>query len=244
MDLVAADASVSFSPVLALQPEAACGELFNLFDPLEADDRADVPVLTTERRLRRLAIVAADTGARFERERIVHDPVAWLLAPRLLFDGRRAIDACQDRTGFLRATLLNGLSLGLDANPDEVDDLADDGNGNGNGDEAPARSHSTVMDAALAEPRFFACSIDSLDCLAGGAVVWLMIAVDEGAARERLRECYGFPAERAVVWEVIASPERLARADDFLSKLLVVLLAAAGDASEGVEFRLEIGRFS
>src|SRR3954469_7976833 len=126
MDLVAGAASVSFSPVHGLQPLAAFREFSDPFDPLEADGRGDAPVLTPERRLRRVAIVAADRGARFERERIVHDPVAWLLAPRALFGGRRPLDACQDCTRFLRAAVLHGLSLGLDADPREVDALADD----------------------------------------------------------------------------------------------------------------------
>jgi hypothetical protein len=238
MDLVAA-ASISFSPSFPLQPLAACPVLSDLLDPLEADDRGDAPVLTTERRLRRLAIVAADTGARFARERIGHDPVAWLLAPRALFDGRRPLEACQGRTGFLRAALLNGLSLGLDADPAEVDALTGEGEG-----DAPRSGAGAPAGSRLPEPRFFSCSIDSLDCLDGGAVVWLMPAADEQAARARLRQRYGYPAERAVIWEVVASPDAFDRADDFLSKLLVVLLGAAGDGAQGVEFRLEIGRLA
>lgn len=235
MDLVAAAASISFSPAFPLQPLAACHVLSDLFDPLEADDRGDAPVLTTERRLCRLAIVAADTGARFTRERIDHDPVAWLLAPRVLFDGRRPLEACQGRTGFLRAALLNGLSLGLDADPDEIDGLASDGE--------PDPAHPSVGQngGTLSAPRFFTCSLEGLDCLSGGAVIWLMPASDEQAARRRLRERYGAAAERAVVNEVVWGAAE-AEADDFLSRLMVVLLGAAGDVSAGVEFRLEIGR--
>lgn len=236
MDLVAAAASVSFSPVFPLQPVAACPVLSDLFDPLEADDRGDAPVLTTERRLRRLAIVAADTGARFERERIGHDPVAWLLAPRALFGGSRPLDACQDHTGFLRAAILNGLSLGLDADPAEVDALGDFG--------ASSSREDVSSDMALPELRFFACSLDELDYLAGGGVLWLMTAADEDAARTRLRERYGHPAERAAVREVVGLPCGVGSADDFLSRLLVVLMGVAGDAAEGVEFRLEIGRLA
>ncbi|HEY0149625.1 MAG TPA: hypothetical protein VGB70_11570 [Allosphingosinicella sp.] len=239
MDLVAAAAPVSFSPSFSLQPLAACPVLSDLFDPLEADDRGDAPVLTTERRLRRLAIVAADTGARFARERIDHDPVAWLLAPRTLFDGRRPLEACQSRTGFLRAALLNGLSLGLDADPAEVDALTEEREG-----DAPRSGAGASAGSQLPEPRFYSCSIDSLDYLDGGAVVWVMSSADEQAARARLRARYGDLAERAVIWEVLASPDGLDRADDFLSKLLVVVLGAAGDAALGVEFRLEIGRLA
>lgn len=238
MDLVAAAASVSFSPVSALQPVAAWPAFPDLHDPLEADDRGDAPVLTTERRLRRLAIVAADTGARFARERIDHDPVAWLLAPRALFGGRRPLDACQDRTGFLRAAVLHGLSLGLDADPGEVDALADD--------EAGALSPVARGSGAAApfELSFFACSIEELDCLAGGGVLWLMTAACEDAARARLRDRYGRCADRAVIREVVGPLDGAAPAGDFLSRLLVVLLGVAGDAAQGVEFRLEIGRLA
>jgi hypothetical protein len=205
---------------------------------LEADDRADRPVLTTERRLRRLAIVAADTGARFARERIGHDPVAWLLAPRALFDGRSALDACQSRSCFLRAVLLHGLSLGLDADPDEIDAIKD-GREDGQARSTPPVGEGTGRPSA---PRFFVCSVDGLDSLGGGAVVWLMPTEDEAAARRRLRERYGSAAERATVRE---APARLdEEPDDFLSRLMAAFLTAAGGASAGVEFRLEIGRFA
>lgn len=238
MDLVAAADSVSFSPVFPLQPLAACPILSDLFDPLEADDRGDAPVLTTERRLRRLAIVAADTGARFARERIDHDPVAWLLAPRALFGGRRPLEACQDRTGFLRAALLHGLSLGLDADPGEMDALADDDVG---ASSPVGRGPSHPLPFEL---RFFACSIEELDSLPGGGVLWLMTAAGEDAARARLRDRYGRSAERAVIREVVDPLKGADPADDFLSRLLVVLLGVAGDAGQGVEFRLEIGRLA
>ncbi|MGA9581652.1 MAG: hypothetical protein WBR13_06755 [Allosphingosinicella sp.] len=239
MDLIAAAASVSFSPVFPLQPLAACPALSDLHDPLEADDRGDAPVLTTERRLRRLAIVAADTGARFARERIDHDPMAWLLAPRALFGGRRPLEACQDRTGFLRAALLHGLSLGLDADPGEVDALADDGDVGASAPEAGGPGAPLPFNL-----RFFACSIEELDCLAGGGVLWLMTAADDDAARVRLRKRYGHPADRAVIREVRGTPDGIASGDDFLSRLLVVLLGVAGHAADRVEFRLEIGRLA
>lgn len=236
MDLVAAAEPISFSPSFPLQPLAACPVLSDLFDPLEADDRGDAPVLTTERRLRRLAIVAADTGARFTRERIGHDPVAWLLAPRALFGGRRPLEACQDRTGFMRAAVLNGLSLGLDADPDDVDALADEG-----GPDKPVPPSAPDAGGTLSAPRFFNCSLEELDCLAGGAVVWLMPAADADAARMRLCSRYGTAAKRAIIKEVVLGAAEAA-ADDFLSRLMMVLLGAAGEASAGVEFRLEIGR--
>ena len=95
-------------------------------DPLDHDSAEDAPVLTTRRSLVRLALVAAETGSRFVREEIDIDPVAWMLAPRRLFDDRPAIDACLDREECLRAVLLHGLAIGLDADPTEIDALAAD----------------------------------------------------------------------------------------------------------------------
>lgn len=97
-----------------------------LIDPLDFDEADDEVVVTTKRGLVRLALVAADTASRFEREAIGHDPVAWMIAPRALFDGRTAIDACLAREDCLRAVLLHGLAIGLDADPMTLDALMDD----------------------------------------------------------------------------------------------------------------------
>lgn len=94
-------------------------------DPLDPDDRNDPPVLVTKRRLIRLAIVAAETGARFQREGLEQDPVAWLLAPLTLFDGGDAINASLELAGCKRAILLHALAIGLDADPSLLDDLLD-----------------------------------------------------------------------------------------------------------------------
>ena len=97
-------------------------------DPLDQDRPDDPRVIMTERQLIRLVFVAAETGARFERERIEMDPAAWMFAGRRLFHGRAAVVACRERDAFVRALLVHGLSIGLDASPEAVDALvADDG---------------------------------------------------------------------------------------------------------------------
>lgn len=100
--------------------------VFDMPDPLEPDSGRDLPLLVTRRRLIRLALVAAETGARFQREGLDQDPVAWMLAPRELFGGRDGIEAALRLDGCLRAILLHGLSIGLDADPAIVDDLLDE----------------------------------------------------------------------------------------------------------------------
>jgi hypothetical protein len=73
--------------------------------------------------LGRIVMLAAETGARFERDGILADPAAWMVTPRRLFGGTSAVEACRDERPFLRAMLLHGLSAGLDADPELVDAL-------------------------------------------------------------------------------------------------------------------------
>ncbi len=95
-------------------------------DPLDPDSPHDLPVIATRRRLIRLALVAAETGARFQREGVDHDPMAWMLTTRELFDGRDAIEAALELRHCNRAILLHGLGLGLDADPEMIDYLCDE----------------------------------------------------------------------------------------------------------------------
>jgi hypothetical protein len=76
--------------------------------------------------LGRIVMLAAETGARFERDGILADPAAWMVAPRRLFGGTSAVEACREERPFLRAMLLHGLSAGLDADPELVDALVAD----------------------------------------------------------------------------------------------------------------------
>lgn len=87
-----------------------------------------------------LVVVAAETGVRFARDGLSHDPAAWMLAPRAMFEGVRPLEACQSQQGFLRALLLHGLSMGLDADPAWLDLLleeGDDEDGDGSEPELP-----------------------------------------------------------------------------------------------------------
>lgn len=208
-------------------------------DPLGADRMDDMPVVTSQRRLRRLAIVAADTGARFEREGIGHDPVAWLAAPRKLFHGGSAIDACQDREGFMRATLLHGLGLGLDADADEMDELlADDEAGEG---------YDLVLDVedVGTAPKLFTCFVDGP--LGNGErcvqAFCASVASSGSEMRRRLASRFGgVLADAVVVHEGIDLNHPLA---DYLvpEGLLRVLAMAerepAGEFGQGLDVVLE-----
>jgi hypothetical protein len=122
-DIQAAEAI--FGPPLIIAP---CSSPVVYVEPLDRDLPDDPAVRLTHRQLIRLVLIAAETGARFEREGIAMDPAAWLFAPRRLFDGRAAVDACAAHGAFIRAMLLHGLGLGLDAAPEAMDALlAEDG---------------------------------------------------------------------------------------------------------------------
>lgn len=95
-------------------------------DPLDLDRASDLLISMTNRQLSRILFIAADTAARIQREQSSGDPMAWLFSPRRLFGGLAAVSACKDRDNFIRAIVLHGLSLGFDADPDEIDLLLQD----------------------------------------------------------------------------------------------------------------------
>lgn len=109
-------------------------------DPLSPDCSGDVHVMMTNRQLGRLLLVATEVSARFQREGIEYDPMAWMYAPRQLFRGRNAMEAATDIDNCERAILMHALGLGLDADPVLLDDLR-------SGDDAGSREG--IVDAVL-----------------------------------------------------------------------------------------------
>jgi hypothetical protein len=92
-------------------------------DPLDEDSADDEIVVTTRRAIGRVALIATETAARFQREAVEHDPMSWMFAPRAVFDGGAAVDACLDRDAAMRGILLHGLGLGLDVERAAIDTL-------------------------------------------------------------------------------------------------------------------------
>lgn len=164
-------------------------------DPLDADEVTDIPLVTTERALTRLALVAAETGARFQREALGHDPVAWMLAPRRLFDGEPPLRAVLRRDQCMRAVLLHGLSLGMDAEPATIDALLCDGAGDGDG--AYADGGGDGEDAAPIRIRRLRLYSAVLVLARGGELVHLFhasVAPSAATVRERIRSRFGTAA--------------------------------------------------
>ncbi|UVI38399.1 hypothetical protein [Qipengyuania spongiae] len=94
-------------------------------DPLGDDSGGMLAVRRVA--LVRIACVAAETGARMQRDGLGVDPVGWMVQPLELFEGRAPIEACMDRDQCSRAILLHGLGLGLDADPGAIERLFDAG---------------------------------------------------------------------------------------------------------------------
>ena len=92
-----------------------------VLDPLE--DRSGGMIAVHRVALVRIACVAAETGARMQRDGLAEDPVGWMVSPLELFEGRAPIEACMERSACSKAILLHGLGLGLDADPAVIDRL-------------------------------------------------------------------------------------------------------------------------
>ena len=167
----------------------------NYEDPLDVDDANDAKVVATRRGLIRLALIAAETGARFQREGEGHDPMAWMLAPRRLFVGGTALDACLAREDFMRALLLHGLSLGLDAEPGQIDALLCDSTDDVGGGfwEGGDRGSEPVRQGARRLRLYSAMIVTAR----GGELVHLFhasVAPAASVVRERIRARFGAAA--------------------------------------------------
>lgn len=90
-------------------------------DPLENESGGMLAVRRVA--LVRIACVAAETGARMQRDGLAEDPVSWMVSPLELFDGRAPIEACMELSACSKAILLHGLGLALDADSATINRL-------------------------------------------------------------------------------------------------------------------------
>jgi len=96
-------AEYEFEPLLAETPVDWA------LDPL--DDRSGGMLAIRRVSLVRVACVAAETGARMQRDGLAGDPMDWMLERSPLFGGLAPIEACLERGAFLKAITLHGLGL-------------------------------------------------------------------------------------------------------------------------------------
>lgn len=217
-------------------------------DPLDSDEVGDAFVAATRRGLTRLALVAAEAGARFQREGDGNlDPMAWMLAPRRLFGGEAAIDACLSREHFVRALLLHGLSIGLDADAHDIDALLDDedpadgcagtfGSELGRAGPKPASAHGKVVELYTAtivhEDGWTALQAFHASCAHDPQEIVSRLARRYGPAAARAAQVRrGFDPTTSFA-EALVSPA--------LSDLLMLVEAEPGSSlAEGLDLNLE-----
>lgn len=167
-------------------------------DPVSRDRVDDFPLVTTERRVVRLVTLAADVGARFAHEGVREDAARWMLEPKRLFGGGRAIDACQKREEYVVATLFHLLRVRegaeIDADPLEVaswlwDDERDE-DGEDHAAEVPLGAGDRFR---VPESRLFTSLVEGRTGSGGRSIVAFCatIACDEATVRRRLAVRYG-----------------------------------------------------
>lgn len=110
--------------------DAADFKFDNPFEPTPADWKLDPleensgGIITVQRvSLVRIVCVAAETGARMQRDGLSDDPVSWMMSPLELFGGLAPIEACLERLPCSKAILLHGLGLALDADSESIGKL-------------------------------------------------------------------------------------------------------------------------
>lgn len=87
-------------------------------DPLE-DERGGYLVIDRVD-IVRIACVAVETGARFQRDGLAQDPMDWMLSASDLFGGNPPIEACRRKDACSLAVLVHGLGLPSDIAADAL----------------------------------------------------------------------------------------------------------------------------
>lgn len=197
--------------------------------------------------LLRLAYVAAETGARFVRDRIDEDPFDWLTTRKRIFDDSAPVYASIEPEGFRRAVALHGLSIGLDCAPELIAEvpatafltgkaLAQLGNA---GPQDPSRPvEATEADFAL----FTATIVAEMD---GSQVQIFCAMIARSIAQVRARLCRRFGPlleEQAAVrlgfdW---GEPLACALVSPAMAHLLQLAMASpASTLAAGLDFQIE-----
>lgn len=255
MQVILPEPDARFMPS-AITTAAAVGVRAYL-DPLDDDRADDEVVVTTRRAICRIALVATEAAGRFVRDEVPHDPMSWMLAPRALFGGASAVDACLDRDDCLRGVLIHGLSLGLDADPETIDALAEDDDDDADADadaDAHAYGDATVADACpggqrsnvlpFARPasdglRLFTATVVSNDGFETVQAFHASLATDEAEVAGRLYCRMGAASADARIVDGFDPSEPLVAA--LVSEVICDMLAiVAGDPASPIAAGLNL----
>lgn len=188
----------------------------------------------------RLAYLAAETGARFVRERMEQSPLNWLSVPHRALGGRSGFEAVDDEASFNAGMLVHELGLSSDIDPDILallpcnawTELAVDGQPD------LSEDHKLWGDMALF------CSSLCADLERGQLQIFsAMMAVSETVVRARLRRRFGrYLEELAVVRRGFDSSEPLACAlvSDAMADILnYAELHPNGEIAAGLDFEVQ-----
>lgn len=192
----------------------------------------------------RLAYVAAETGARFVRDRLSGEPLDWLLSSDRLFGGERVLDACQRPEGFRRAVVLHGLGLPFQLEPELIAGI-------------PAEDFVTVTGrpctiSAIASkvqfeefpvPGLYCCSISASADTGHIQIFCAMIASGPDVVRRRLRQRFGARLEEEAVVRLgfdWSEPIACAMVSDAMAHVLSIAASDPASAfAEGLDFHVE-----
>lgn len=218
---------------------------FQLLDPLEEDAPGDERVGLSRRQICRLATIASETGARFARDRLRFDALSWLYAPRELFAGRCAIEACVEIRAFRRALVLQGLSLGLDASSEQLDELLEPVDAAEEFNElldSPTRHRAEPVATAGRRQLFTATIFDESE--RGTLQAFIAIVADDSLeVFEHLRDRYGTRvADLAIIRAGFDPSEPIAMAlvSEAVGDALALIAAESGSPlADGVDVQLE-----
>lgn len=189
--------------------------------------------------------VAAETGARFVRERIDRCPVAWMFQPSELFRGRSPIEDCNSWQGYGKAMLFHGLSLSFDARSDYLESLpaANLILGEGGLYRHPPRMEFPAAKRGGNGTSLFTCTISASLGSSEVLIFCAMIANGEEEVRTRLRQRYGSILEdealvrRGFDW---SEPLACAMVSDAMGEMLTLVDDdPTSPIAEGLDFQVE-----
>lgn len=186
-------------------------------DPMGVDLPSDRRLSTTARAVARVAYVASEAAARFERCGTRADAMAWMSSPRDLFGGRAAIEACLELDDCARGVLAHMLEADPDVDAEELDDLIGSG-----GFPVPPSMVGESVEPAVAVNRLYSCRTRKSDATGSSWCFDAFLAEDVADARRSLAVRHGRAAAVAAIVR-----EGFDRSDPYVEAMVSPALADA-----------------
>lgn len=168
-----------------------------------------------------------------------------MYAPRALFSGRNAVEACFDPWAFKQAIILHTFSLGLDASPEQIDALLQNVDADDEQIDAPAVL--AIRAPAPGQRRLFTAFISETGSCGTLQAFLALIAEDATEIQKRLRDRYGARlAGTASVQQGFdaSAPIAIALVSEAMADTLALIQAdPESRLAEGLDIQIE-SRFS